>query len=181
MTLVFADKGKQLGATLFTPCPKWEAFRLDNAKIIWQPGVFGGDGTENRVNICFQSSEGEDKIHEYEKCLFGKVCSCVKGDDGFRHIKAKMAWDKVRFYDANSNKLLKPPNLAGYVCNVMFAIKGKWQASGQMGLSLEVTNIQLLCAADDDLGKCPFDDDPDHEANRIHEEDKMSRWFPDRY
>ena len=155
MTLVFAEKGKQLGATLFTPCPKWESFRLDNAKIIWQPGVFGGDGTENRVNICFQSSEGEDKIHEYEKCLFGKVCSCVKGDDGLRHIKAKMAWDKVRFYDANSNKLLKPPNLAGYSCNVMFAIKGKWQASGQNGLSLEVTNIQLLEHTEEEH-ECPF-------------------------
>ena len=155
MTLVFADKGKQLGATLFTPCPKWEAFRLDDAKILWQPGVFGGDGTENRVNICFQSSEGEDKIHEYEKCLFGKICSCVKGDDGLRHIKAKMSWDKVRFYDVNNNKLLKPPTLAGYRCNVMFAIKGKWQASGQNGLSLEVTNIQLLEHTEEEH-ECPF-------------------------
>ena len=144
MSLTFAEKGKQMGATLFTPCPKWETFRIDDAKIIWQPGVFGGDGTENRVNICFQSSDGEYKVHEYEKCLSGKVCSCVKGEDGLRHIKAKMAWDKVRFYDENNNKLLKPPNLAGYTCNVMFAIKGKWQASGQNGLSLEVTNIQLL-------------------------------------
>ena len=163
MTLVFAEKGKQLGATLFTPCPQWESFRLDNARIIWQPGVFGGDGTENRVNICFQTSEGEDTIFAYEKCLFGKVCSCVKGEDGMRHIKAKMSWDKVKFYmGQNSNRLLKStdlighsPPLAGYKCNVMFAIKGKWQASGQMGLSLEVSHVQLLEPADDDH-VCPF-------------------------
>ena len=154
MKLVFAEKGKQLGATLFTPCPQWESFRVDNARIIWQPGVFGGDGTENRVNICFQSSDGEAAIHEYEKCLSGKVCSCVKGE-GLRHIKAKMSWDKVRFYDADNNKLLKPPKLAGYTCNVMFAIKGKWHTSGQNGLSLEVTNIQLLDHTEEEH-ECPF-------------------------
>ena len=157
MTLRFAEKGKQLGATLFTPCPVWESFRIDDAKIIWQPGVFGGDGTENRVNICFQSSEGEDKIHDYEKCLFGKVCSCVKGDDGLRHIKAKMAWDKVRIYEAQTQLggPQKIPPLAGYKCNVMFAIKGKWQASGQNGLSLEVTHIQLVCPTEEEH-ECPF-------------------------
>ena len=156
MKLVFADKGKQLGATLFTPCPQWESFRVDKAKIIWQPGVYNGDGTENRVNICFQSSDGEVAIHEYEKYLSGKVCSCIKGDEGLRHIKAKMAWDKVRFYDEHTNKLSKPPiSLAGYTCNVMFAIKGKWQASGQNGLSLEVTNIQLLEHMEEEH-ECPF-------------------------
>ena len=155
MSLTFAEKGKQMGATLFTPCPKWETFRIDDAKIMWQPGVFGGDGTENRVNVCFQSSEGESRIHEFEKYLSGKVCSCVKGEEGMQHIKAKMSWDKVRFYDTNSNVLLKPPNLMGYKCNVIFAIKGKWQASGQNGLSLEVTNIQLLEPTEQEY-ICPF-------------------------
>ena len=155
MSLIFADKGKQMGATLFTPCPKWETFRIDNAKILWRPGVYGGDFTENRVNVCFQNSDGEARIHEFENCLGGKVCSCVKGEDGMQHIKAKMSWDKVRFYDTNSNILLKAPNLMGYKCNVILAIKGKWNASGQNGLSLEVTNIQLLEPTEQEY-TCPF-------------------------
>ena len=155
MSLIFADKGKQLGATLFTPCPKWETFRIDDAKIMWQPGVFGGDGSENRVNVCFQSSEGETRIQEFEKCLSGKVCSCVKGEDGMQHIKAKMAWDKVRIYNTECKLIDNPPSLQGYKCNVIFAIKGKWNASGQNGLSLEVTNIQLLEPTEQEY-TCPF-------------------------
>ena len=69
MSLTFAEKGKQMGATLFTPCPKWETFRVDDAKILWQPGVFGGNGDENRVNVCLQSPEGEARIQDFEKCL----------------------------------------------------------------------------------------------------------------
>ena len=140
MALVFADKSLQTGPTLFTPLLKWVNFKVTNAKILYQPGVFGGDGTEMRVNICIQSEEGEEEIRLYERSLTGNVCSCIK--EG--HIKAKMSWDKVRFFDIAGKAVDKPNRLAGYKVNLVFLIKGKWAAMGKTGLCLEVSDIQLV-------------------------------------
>ena len=97
MTLIFADKAKQMGATAFTPCPKWTTFRVDNCTILWEPGVYQGEGTENRVNVCVKSDEGVSRMLEFEKCLSGPTRSCVKGEGELQHIKAKFIWDKIRF------------------------------------------------------------------------------------
>ena len=155
MALIFADKAKQMGATSFTPLPKWESFRIDDAIILWEPGVYQGEGSENRVNICIKSDEGVAKLLEYEKSLSGSVCSCVKGEDEFQHIKAKLVWDKIRFFDVAHERVDKPPKLTGHSCNIIFNIKGKWASHGQGGLSLEVANIQLLEPKEPDT-KSPF-------------------------
>ena len=155
MVLVFADKAKQMGGTSFTPLPKWESFRIDDCMILWEPGVYQGEGSENRVNICIKSDEGVAKILEYEKSLSGSVCSCVKGEDEFQHIKAKLVWDKIRFFDVAHERVDKPPKLTGHSCNIIFNIKGKWASHGQGGLSLEVANIQLLEPKEPDT-KSPF-------------------------
>ena len=155
MPLIFADKAKQMGGTNFTPLPKWESFRVDNATILWEPGVFAPEGGENRVNICIKSDEGVAKIQEYEKSLSGSICSCVKGEGDFEHIKAKLVWDKVRFFDVAHERVEKPPRLTGHSCNLIFNIKGKWASRSQNGLSLEVADIQLLAPKEVDT-KSPF-------------------------
>ena len=144
MTLTFADKAKQMGATSFTPCPKWTTFRVNDCIILWEPGVYQGEGTENRVNVCVKSEEAVSKILEFEKSLSGSICSCVKGEDEMQHIKAKLIWDKIRFFDLKNERVNKPSKLGGYCCNLMFNIKGKWASHGQVGLSLEVSDIQLV-------------------------------------
>ena len=157
MALTFADKAKQMGATSFTPCPKWTTFRVDNATILWEPGVYQGEGTENRVNCCVKSDEAVSKLLDSEKCIVGPaaVCSCVKGENELQHIKAKLSWDKIRFFDMENERVNKPPKLAGYCCNLIFNIKGKWASHGQVGLSLEVQDIQLVEPKELDY-KSPF-------------------------
>ena len=153
--VTFADKAKQLGATSFTPCSKNETFRADGAKILWQPGVYQGNGSENRVNICIQSEEASEMLSGYEDCLEGNLCSVVKDCGNMYYVRAKMQWDKVHFFNAENERVSKPPTLAGYNCNVMFHIKGKWASHGQVGLSVEVTDIQLLEPEETDY-KSPF-------------------------
>ena len=156
MTLVFANSAKQMGATLFWPCPKWETFRVDDATILWEPGVYQGTGEENRVNVCVRSEELSDTIREMELgALAGNVCSCVKIANDSKHVKAKMSWDKVVFYDSACKQVGRPPALAGFNCNLVFVIKGKWACNGQAGLSLELTHCQLIQSVVKE-NKCPF-------------------------
>ena len=155
MTLIFSEKAKQMGSTAFTPLPKWESFRVNNCIVLYEPGVYQGEGTENRVNICVKSDEVISKILEFEKCLSGSICSCVKGEGELQHVKAKLIWDKVRFFDLENERVNKPPKLAGYLCNLMFNIKGKWASHGQVGLSLEVSDLQLVEPRELDY-KSPF-------------------------
>ena len=72
MTLIFSEKAKQMGSTAFTPLPKWESFRVNNCLVLYEPGVYQGEGTENRVNICVKSDEVISKILEFAK-MFVRV------------------------------------------------------------------------------------------------------------
>ena len=151
--LVFAEKSISTGATVFTPLLKWEYFQVPNTKILYQPGVYGDiDNTSNRVNICLESENSETRIAIYEKCLQGNnVCSCIKED----HIKAKMSWDKVLFFDSSGNKIERPAKLGGCTANIQYCIKGKWLAMNRQGLVLEVSHIQILNYPDEKK-TCPF-------------------------
>ena len=153
MALVFSDKSLKTGPTVFTPLQPWINFRISNAKILYQPNVYQGDGSENRVNICLESDEATQQILEYEKHLNGNICSCIKED----HVKAKLSWDTVRFFDITGDKTERPQMLAGYLVNVVFRIKGKWSSHQQTGLSLEVSDIQLLQPRETE-NSCPFED-----------------------
>ena len=148
MALTFTEKAKQLGATSFFPCPQWVSFRIDNCKILFEPNVYNGTGDETRVNICFKSDELVQKVLEFEKQLSGSVSSAVKNE--MEHVKSKLAWDKVKFYDLTTEATTKPNKLAGYICNAVFVIKGKWVSHGQVGLSIETTDIQLIEAQDNE-------------------------------
>ena len=156
MALVFAEKSLKTGPTVFTPCPEWVSFKVENVKILYNPGVFGdSDNSANRVNICLQSIVAQTKILSYELSLSGgNICSCIKEE----HIKAKMSWDKIQFFDISGTKVQRPDSLAGYTANVMFLIKGKWSAMGQVGLCLEVSHIQLMQGPQEAEDTCPFDD-----------------------
>ena len=59
------------------------------------------------------------------------------------------------FFNVENERISKPPTLAGYNCNVLFHIKGKWASHGQVGLSVEVSDIQLLEPDEADY-KSPF-------------------------
>ena len=155
MVLVFSDKPKQVGATLYSPCPKWETFRVDDVVVLFEPNVYQGDGTENRVNVCISSADLVARMRAFEKQLDGNVCTCIKQRESCEYVKAKLFWDRVSFFDLHNERVNRPSRLANYKCNIVCAIKGRWNSHGQQGLSLEVTDIQLITHREQEY-KSPF-------------------------
>jgi hypothetical protein len=149
-TIKFSDNSKKVGNVTFTSLKKPTQLRLDSAEIVYEPGVYGGDGSENRVNISFKVSDFlQQSLTEMEKEI-NATSSCLKEDI----MKCKLTLDKVRFYDIGKSRMTKPEKLRGFVVNAMATVKGKWETRTSSGISLEVTDIQLLDRVEQE--ECPF-------------------------
>jgi len=142
------------GSVTFTPCKAGGAIiqlRLQDTAIVWEPSVYGGDGSENRVNISFKCPAGvAAHVHAMEASL-GEVCSCLRDDV----LKCKVSLDKVAIYDENKQRIAKPISLKGWSANAIVNIRGKWATRTQQGLCLECTNLQLLSQGEPTQA-CPF-------------------------
>ena len=57
MANLFSKSSQKVGNVSFTSCANVDGkpitLRLTAVKVIWEPSVYGGDGTEVRKNICF--------------------------------------------------------------------------------------------------------------------------------
>ena len=149
-TLEFSTSSQKSGSVSFTALQKCIKLRLDNATIVYEPGVFQGTGDEIRVSIVFSVPDQiQQEVMAMENAL-GDCVSCLK--DGT--MKAKVSLDRVRFFDAARNRVEKPGMIRGYTCNAMVNVRGKWSTRNQQGLCLETTDIQLLGKEDSDV--CPF-------------------------
>ena len=150
--LDMAKSSAKNGNVTFTACSANVQLRLENACIAWEPGIYGGDGSENRVNICFTATgEATQLVHAAEQELGGgMLCSCLK--DG--NIRCKVSMDKVRIYDASRNRVDKPYTWKGWNVNAVVVVRGTWATRTQVGLCLETTDIQLLQPASEPA--CPF-------------------------
>ena len=147
-TLAFADTTKTIGPCVYRPLVKHESFQVDDATVKFEPGVFQGTGEENRVNICITSLKACEKVLELEKQLSGiPVCSAVKEKESMQqYVKCKLLWNKCRFFNIYHELVNKPPVLAGHQIRCVFSVKGSWTSHGQQGLSIEITDIQLIQA-----------------------------------
>ena len=144
----FSDTSKKVGSVTFTSLTKPVQLRLDSSQIVYEPGVYKGDGSENRVNISFKVSDStQQTVTDMEKEM---SASCLKEDI----MKCKLSLDRVRFYDIGKSRMTKPEKLRGFVVNAMATVKGKWETRTSSGLSLEVTDIQLLDRVEQE--ECPF-------------------------
>ena len=115
---------------------------LYTADVVYEPSVYGGDGSEPRKNIVLAiSPDQEAQFHEMEESADSKkLISCVK--DGT--VKAKITMAGVNFYDAAKNPIDPPQRLKGCCVNVVIQMRGMWSSKTQSGLSLEVTDVQVL-------------------------------------
>ena len=146
----FSETSKKVGSVTFTSLVKPTQLRLESAQIVYEPGVYGGDGTENRVNIsCKVSDFLQQSVLDMEKEIDAK-CSCLKEDV----LKCKLTLDQVKFYDIAKNRMDKPQKLRGFVVNALARVKGKWETRTSSGLSIEITDIQLLDKIEQE--ECPF-------------------------
>ena len=109
-----------------------------------------GDGTENRVNICLKVCDFvEQSVLDMENEA-GVSCSCLKGGV----LKAKMNIDRMRFFDKAKESTNKPDKLRGFEVNALAHVRGKWSTKTSSGLSIELTDIQILERSEQET--CPF-------------------------
>ncbi len=153
--LDWANSSAKNGNVTFTACSangKPVQLRLENVRIVWEPSAYGGDGSENRLSICFTASADViQSVQAMEQVLGGSVlCSCIK--DG--NIKCKVSMDKVRVFDATRNRVQIPDAWRGWNVNAIVTVRGMWATRTQTGLCLETTDIQLLQPASEPA--CPF-------------------------
>ena len=140
MALSFASTSSKNGSVTFTGCSDRKLV-LTGVEVLFEPSAFGGDGTETRLGICFKVPlEIAEQVLAFETQLQGNVSSCVKEET----LKAKISTDKVRIYDGSKKRSSLPSSWKGTICNVSINIRGKWATRTQTGLSLEVTDVQLL-------------------------------------
>ena len=120
--------------------------------MIYEPSVFGGDGSEPRKNIVLAiSPEDEALVHQMESEIdHKKLNSCIK--DGT--IKAKVTLDSVHVYGAMKNTIEHPQKWRGCLVNAIIVMRGTWSSKTQSGLSLELTDIQIMDTAV--TPQCPF-------------------------
>ena len=144
-TVCWASSAQKNGNVTFTGCAssygKPITLRLQSSRIVWEPGVYGGDGSETRVNLSLTASdEISQQLLAMEAVLKGSVSSCLKENA----VKTKLSLDKVRVFDAAGNRLPNPDKWKGYTVNAMVTVRGKWETRTQTGLCLECTDVQLL-------------------------------------
>ena len=147
-----ASRGR--GVT-FEPLEPPHAIQMVNAQVLYEPSVYGGDGTETRKNIVFVvPPETLNSVRGYETPIDpSRLCSCIKGSDA---LKCKINMDRVRIYDARGQKIESPTDWRGLVVNVLATIKGTWTTKTQTGLSIEAQDIQITGAAQAAPPACPF-------------------------
>ena len=122
---------------------------LSETTIVYEPSVYGGDGSEQRKNIVLTLPPGAAQpIQELEAGIGPRLVSSMK--DGT--VRAKIMMPTVRVYDSDKNLVDHPVKWQGCVVNAVIVVKGKWASKTQAGLSMEVTDLQVL----DRAPACPF-------------------------
>jgi len=130
-------------------------FLLNDASVVYEPSVFGGDGTELRKNIVFDVPPSAiHAIRDLESKIDPKrLCSSIK-EDG--RLKCKIQMDRVMVYDASQEVVPRPDQWRGFKVNVMLLMKGMWHTKVLSGLCIEVVSIQILHADSICPPACPF-------------------------
>ena len=124
---------------------------------MFEPSVFGGDGTETRVNLVLQPSVTSANAHfnelrELETSMNIDPCNSVVRPDG-ETIKCKIALDQVNVFNAEHQPITadQMPALAQWrnaTVNVRLEIRGTWKTRNGSGLSVACTDIQFLKGAE---------------------------------
>jgi len=130
-------------------------FILNGAVVVYEPSVFGGDGTELRKNIVFEVPPSAiQAIRDLESKIDPKrLCSSIKDDS---RLKCKIQVDKVIVYDASQEITPQPEIWRGVTVNVVILVKGVWHTKMLSGLSIEASSIQVLCDDSQRPSVCPF-------------------------
>ena len=138
-------------AVKFEPMSPPVALPLRGVRVVYEPSVYGGDGTEVRKNIVLEvAQETLGIVRGHEASIdASKLCSCIRDDN----LRCKISMDKVRIFDQTDSLVAPPVIWRDQRANVVVLLKGWWSTKTQTGLSMEVVDAQLT---PDTPPRCPF-------------------------
>ncbi len=128
-------------AVTFTAYAKPVQFLIRDATVVYEPSVFGGDGSETRVNITLRCDDASvAAIRALEGLDDFSLISAVK-EAG---VRAKLDKNAVRIYDPSGNTTSAPTLWRGARVNVVLTAKGTWKSRSGAGICIDCTSLQLL-------------------------------------
>ena len=150
----WSETSRKAGNVTFTSCSQGgQPFQLllEDARIPFEASAFGGDGSETRLSICFSgvSEDMKKQLAAMEETI-GASTSCIKDD----LLRCKINLEKVRIYDASKKRIEMPKSVRGWTVNALVHLRSKWCTRQGCGLSLEITDLQLL--QEQREPPCPF-------------------------
>ncbi len=137
-------------AVTFTAYLKPVQFLVRDATVVYEPSVFGGDGSETRVNVTLRCDDASvAAIRVLEGIEDFSLVSAVKQAG----VRAKMDKTSVHVYDATGNATPAPAVWRGAKVNALLVAKGTWKSRSGTGICLECTSLQML---PNEPTACPF-------------------------
>ncbi len=137
-------------AVTFTAYVKPVQFLIRDATVVYEPSVFGGDGSETRVNVTLRCDDASvAAIRVLEGIEDFSLVSAVKQ----MGVRAKMDKTGVLIYDATGNVAPAPDVWRGARVNAILVAKGTWKSRSGTGICLECTSLQML---PNEPTACPF-------------------------
>lgn len=154
------------GAVTFTPINPKQFITLQEATVVFEPSVFGGDGNETRVPLVLKPSLESSPITQFEELRALEVslnidpCNSVVRHDK-ETLKCKIALDQVNIFNADHQPITADqlPALSHWrnsVVNVRLEIRGTWKTRSGSGLSLVCVDIQFLKGTEAKNATSPF-------------------------
>ena len=140
---------QEIGNVVITRCDPIP-LRLMDARVMFEPSAYG-DNAEGAKNIYFDLPCGVVRTYlemQEEKLDFVKSCLAKPG-----LVKCKLDLKRVRVFDADKQLTSQPSEWSKWTVNALVQFIGTWQNSDACGLSLYVSDIQLLSPYQP---SCPF-------------------------
>ena len=131
-----------------TPCDFVE-MRLLDVRIPWDPSSWTEDA--ERKDIFFELNDPAVRafLQTQEEAISASKSCMAK--DGL--LRCKINVKHVCLFDKDRCLVPLPERFAGWTCNVVVKLCGKWQTGSASGLNLQATDIQLLRPY---RRECPF-------------------------
>ena len=138
-------KSVKKGPIVFTPATfdgEKITILVENARVLFTPNVYKGDGSETRLNLCLKESGlGASKIEIHEANLDGDVSSAIKDD----YIKCKIDLNTLSLFNEENKKIdNKDIDWINLRVNALIHVRGRWESKTQVGLQLQCTDLQIL-------------------------------------
>jgi hypothetical protein len=130
-------------AVTFVPLKPKEHILACDAIVAWEPSVFGGDGSETRLNIVLNAAEnvrGVLRSIEANAAIERPLCSLIHGES----IKLKIDTTTLRVWDEHHLPSSAPERWKGKRVHAMIEVRGFWHSRTASGISAVCTDIQFL-------------------------------------